>query len=533
MLSLLKRHWATGVFLLLSLALVGWVTWEGIVLRMITWEPGTDYWEHSATLHALIDNPWHPWHPHLATHEGSPRFGPQFLLIALLARALHWDALQAMSFAGTFNIVLFVCGIYAFFKTFFGVPLAPLYGLLVMFGAWWLGFHFSNVYALPQLFSTVTFPSTTALGLTLLGFALCVRLLRGKVKHYWPCVALLGVWSGAVFIIHPLTAAMSISGALLLCVTEPRASWRVRLTVGAAIVVGCGLSHFWPYFSPWVVVRGGHGESADWATESAKQATAELQVKRRLHQFYRPMPLLSTLGLGALTIVTLPWFLLKRERWFVALGALSMLVPFAANAYIEVPLGHRFVLLAVVYLHIGVVWLLLGLTPRHARSFRFVRSLWVGIPSTLLVVATLAVFSGHALREAWETQQNPRYRSRPVSPLVGNDSALAEFAGPGAVVLANPLISWSLPTFGPKVLLLHHMDPLVPDASERSRAVLRFLRHPLSDEEREALIARYGVTHVLLQRERGPVTRFLDQRATLRNWGSYRLYTLNPPAKTQ
>ena len=49
--------------------------------------------------------------------------------------------------------------------------------------------------------------------------------------------------------------------------------------------------------------------------------------------------------------------------------------------------------------------------------------------------------------------------------------AIAATAGPGAVVLANPSLSWPLASFGPKVLLLLHDDPLVPDATQREQAV--------------------------------------------------------------
>src|SRR3954451_7080762 len=88
-----RRHWARVLFVLIPLGIWGWVSWEAAYVRMVTWEAGADYWEHSATLHSLIENPWHPRHPHLATDAGSPRFGPQFVLIALIARGLHWDAI--------------------------------------------------------------------------------------------------------------------------------------------------------------------------------------------------------------------------------------------------------------------------------------------------------------------------------------------------------------------------------------------------------------------------------------------------------
>jgi hypothetical protein len=366
--TFIRREWPTLLFLLLALAIFSWVSWEAVYVRAVTYEGGADYWEHSATLHALTENPWHPRHPHLESGTQSPRFGPQFLLVALLARALHVDAIAAMSLCAVLNTLLFLVGIRCFFLTYFRHPLAPLYALLVMFGGWWQGFHYSNVYSLSVFFNVAAFPSTTALGLTLLGFTLTIRLLRADSR--WPGLALLllGVWAAAVFIIHPLTAVMSLSGSGLLALSSPEVTWRRRLEVLAAVALGSALSHFWPYFSPWLVLRGGHGESAGWAGQSLREATADLHVKRRLHEFYGRDVLLRALGLSLLALLALPYFFGRRERWFVALGALSMLLPFVANAFLELPLGHRFVLLAIFYLHIGVVWLLLGALPSFPGS---------------------------------------------------------------------------------------------------------------------------------------------------------------------
>jgi len=529
-----RQHWASVAFVLIALAVWGLVSWEATYLRLITWESGADYWEHSATLHALIENPFHPWHPHLALHSGSPRFGPQFVAIALIARVAHWDALQAMTLAAVLNTALFLYGIRAFFLSYFRHPLAPLYGLLVMFGGWWIGFHFSNVYALPKLFMVSAFPSTTALGLSLLGFSWIVRLLRAKLRHPRLWLLVVCVWAAAVFIIHPLTAMMSISGAFLLALCVPDAPWRLRLEVAGAVVVGLALSHFWPYFSPWVVLRGGHGEAAEWAEQSLQQAQAGLQVKRKLHDFYQPLRLLMALGLSSITVLALPYFLLRRERWFVGLGAIGMLVPFVGNAFVELPLGHRFVLLAIVYLQIGLVWLLLRLTPGYPRAFRFVRRRWLGVVSAVLVSVTLLVFNVHTVELTRALFQGPHARPRRESSLIQNARAFAEAAGPGAVVLASPRLSWPLPTFGPKVLVLFHEDPLVADAAARERGVRRFLSQGGSDDERSAILARYGVTHVLLQRETGSPVRFLAKTSSVRMVGTgFRLYTLSPSASSE
>ena len=527
-LGLVTRHWATALFCVISATLFGWVTWEAMYLRMITWESGADYWEHSATLHSLIENPWHPRHPHLATFAGSPRFGPQFLLVALIARALHWDAIQAMALASVLNTALFLSGIYALCRVYFRHRLAPLYGLFVMFGAWWVAFHFSNVYSLPQFFSVSAFPSTTALGLTFHGFALATRTLRRAQREpQWLRLLALGVWAAAVLIVHPLTAAMSLSGAVLLAVVDPRVPLRRRAEVMAAVIVGSALAHFWPYFSPWVVLRGGHGEAADWASESVKQAT-ELYVKPQRHKFYKLYPMLNTLGLAVVTVACLPYFAWKRERWFIALGTVSMLLPFAVNAFIELPLGHRFLLLAMVYLHLGLIWLALGLTPGHRRSFPWVRFRWVGVITSLFVAATLLVFFSHSVQQAYHQQSVRRYYGEIESPVVLRGRLLAELVGPKAVILATPATSWPIPTFGPRVLVLFHEDPLVRDAREREAEVRRFLRPGLSDEQRWAILHEYGVTHVVLARgEGGGAVGFLGENSEERSLGGpFRLYTL-------
>lgn len=529
--AVVRRHGPIGLFLLLGFSIWAWVTWEAASLRTITWQGGADYWEHSAALHSLLENPWHPRHPHLSSDSGSPRFGPQFLVVALMARALHWNALEAMTLAASLNALLFVSGIYVFFRSYFRHPLAPLYGLLVMFGAWWFGWNFSNVYALPVFFNVASYPSTTALGLTLHGFGLAVRLLRGQVQRRWLAWSTLVLWAALVMIVHQLTVVLSISGVLLLAAVEPKVSLRRRFEIAGALALGCGLAAFWPYFSPFLVLRGGRGEAADWASESVQQAK-ELYSKPRLHMFYRTQGLTRALGLAWVTVLALPYFLLQRRRWFVSLGALSMLLPFLANMYIEVPLGHGFVLLAMVYLHVGLVWLALGLTPGHSSSFPLLRFRALGIVTSLLTFATLLLFFSHAVLHAYESQQPAKFEERE-SPLVVSSRAIAEAAGPNAIILASPRTSWPLPTFGPRVLVLLHPDPLVPDAGQREGLVGRFLRRSISDAERREILARYGVTHVLLGRREGrPAAEFLAANAKLRVINGYQLYALKPSART-
>jgi hypothetical protein len=113
------------------------------------------------------------------------------------------------------------------------------------------------------------------------------------------------------------------------------------------------------------------------------------------------------------------------------------------------------------------------------------------------------------------------------SPTVRFGRRVAELVGPNAVVLADKLTSWSLPTFGTHVVAFHHRNPLVPDALERNAAVARFLGST-SDDTREAILQRYQVTHVIVSGKRGSADRFLAERAQLQLLpGGSRLYTLH------
>lgn len=124
----LAQHWSELLFIALSLAIFVWVAEDAFTTRVVTVSQGTDYWEHSATLRALLDSPWHPKNPHLVSPASSPRFVPTFIFSALLAKVLQLDALGAMGIASALNMALLFAGIFWFFRSYFGDVRASLYG---------------------------------------------------------------------------------------------------------------------------------------------------------------------------------------------------------------------------------------------------------------------------------------------------------------------------------------------------------------------------------------------------------------------
>ena len=496
-----RAHWADGAFLVLSLGIVAWVAWDAFSFRLITNSPGADYWEHTAVLRALLDDPWHPQHPLIAGDVPSPRFGPHFVAIALFGRAIGTDALGAMSISSVVNTLLFLAGIYLFFREYFRNNVAPLFGLVVMFGSWLDAPHFSNVYKLSIYFSVAGYPSTAALAVMLLGLTVFVRALRSDRDRpaLWALSAFLWAYE---YITHPLTAMLAFTTAGLLALTEPFVARTRRLWMLGSILTGVLLASLWPYYPALSMVAGGTVHRVQKGLETGPHP---------LHFFYEPKMMFQVLGFGLLAVLAFPYFVWRKKLLVVPLGTLAMLGVFTVSAFLDVPLGHRFILLSVFFLQVGLVWLLLELLPPRpsdASTPPLRRAAWIG--GAVLaggVLVTMAVSNVLEARGRFKERRTPGDEA--VTVKYGR--RVAELAGPKAVVLGEPLPSWPIPTFGPKIVTLHHRNPLIKDGKERDAAAQRFFGKA-SDSERLAILEHFGVTHVLVSSRQGAgALRFLQK----------------------
>jgi hypothetical protein len=519
MLSFVKRYWPDAVYLLLAAGIARWIAWDAFHFRLITHSPGSDYWEHTAVLHALLENPWHPAHPLIASEVTSPRFGPHFLWLALVGRALHFDAIDTMALTAVVNCVLFLAGIWWFCRTYYREPLASLYGLVIFFGTWLEAPHFSNVYKLKVFFSVAGYPSSAALAITLFGLGLVVRLLRAE-RRSWPGLALSALIWAYVYVTHPLTATMALPAAVLLALTEPDVPRPRRLWVAGSVVAGFFLSAAWPYYPALGMVLGGTVH---------RVRGLEPEAFAPQHEFYEHGHLFNILGYCLISFLVLPYLWVRRQDVFVVLGACLMLFVFALGALLPIPLGHRYVLLSVFFLQLALVRLLLNLTPRVASGWsrhwplRAGAVLAVGAFLVWLCVSNVEAALEHFRRTAAASHDKEGVPLR-------NARRVGELAGPHAIVLSTALGSWALPTFGPKIVTPLHKNPLIPDAEERRHAALDFFSPRASEREREAIVAHYHVTHVLVPQRNLPAVRdFLqDDQLIARLAGGFSLYQIAP-----
>jgi hypothetical protein len=515
----LRRYLPDLLFGLLAVGILAWVAWDAFAFRLVSFSPGADYWEHTAVFRALLEDPFRPSHPLIASSVGSPRFGPHTVLVALLGRMLGLDALGAMGLASVLNAALFLFGIWWFFRLYFRDPRASLFGLVVFFGSWLDGPHFSNVYQLGVYFSVAGYPSSTALGLALVLLGLTVAFLRAD-RERRGLLAALALLFADIYVTHPLTATMSLPACVLMAATEPAVPMRRRLLAGGAAVAGLLLTVLWPYYPALSMVVGG---------TAVRVQKVLAQGGQEVHPFYDPAMLVRIVGYCLVSLPVLGYLAWRRRHAFIPLSAALMTAAFVASAYLPIPLGHRYVLLVVPFLQMALVWLLLQLSPREARVRGPYSRRWVRVASGSVVglfLGFLAVWNTLAARERF-TRISPSLTPRD-SPAVQVGRRVAELAGPDAIVLANPLASWSLPTFGPKIVTLHHRNPLITDGDERD-AAMAFFSGGTSDEQRDAILERFAVTHVLAPPVASrSLARFLREHASARDVpGKHTLYVMD------
>ncbi len=509
------RCWPTILFWVLGTAVIMWIGHEAFTSRIVTQAPGADFWEHSAALRALIEDGPAPRAPMVDSDASSPRYMPHFVLIAFSGRLFDLDPLTAMALAATLNTALLVVGAWFFFLALFRDPRAPLYGLIVLLCSWYDGWNYSNVYQLRQLFSVASYPSTAAVGLSMIALALGIWATRPGPRVRPLLLVGMALLVAYILPTHPLTALMPLTGIFLLAVSAPGITWRRRGLVLAALLAGALLSLLWPYFSVLEVVLG-TGDGGDTWIRSAALA-GEIHP-HYLHDFYDAGGILRTLGLATLGVFAITCFLFMRRHLFIALSAVILAVPFVANAFVNVPLGHRFILLSLFFLQVGLVWLLLRITPGfHERRRRGVPSRWWRpVLAWCVITVVLGSMVVHNFRRANARLQREVRKSTPAerTAVVETARRVADLAGPGAVILGERDVTWPLPTFGVRIVAHLNINPLVPDRQRRIDDVAAFFGGILTGKEGLDIIDRYRVTHVITPRDApDSLLKLFDARA--------------------
>jgi hypothetical protein len=414
-----------------------------------------DAWQHLAALQALIDDPWKPANPFVATAEASRLFGPVHVAGALAARVLGWPALGAYGLIAGFNLLALAGGQWLFGRAYFRSAWGPVALLAAMAAGWWVSFIHTGFHSALSLLEGAEYPATTGVALGLVLWGVTLRLLADpRWLSGWSlaCPLLVAVMVAN----HPLSAGIAGVGAACLGLLEP-ASLAARARLAVLGLAGLVLAAAWPWFNPYAVLLT--AGAPDWGAAI---------------DFYSLPVLGMTLWPAAIGVLGL------RRSTAAMLGVygLAFLLGLAGSS-----VAHRFVMPTVLTLHIGLAALILRFWPTPRRR--------------VLVIALAASVAVQCVAGA----QYVRYASggwRADGNLLRHAQALGLDAG---VVAADGLAAWPLVASGVKVVATPLPEPLIHDQAQRQadNAALFSPDTPLS--VRRAILARYGVRSMVVDKD--------------------------------
>lgn len=479
------------LYWLTATGLIGWLGWTVFSYPVFTQSLNNDFWEHSAAIREWMADLWHPKNPHLATDTGSPRYMPFYFVLAAMGKMLGLQAIDTLRIGAVFNVAFLSLGAFLFFRLYFRHSLAPLVGLVVLLTGWGMAWTWSNVYQLRGLLYVAPYPSTFSFAATLVCLWLQTSLLRSDAPSIGKFIGL-AVLIALAFASHPLTGALAVGAAGLLALTHPNVRPRTRITAIAALGAGLLLAELWPYYSIFQVTLGvSGGEAKSWV--NGGDFAWDARPRELLsHPFYAPTTVLAALGPALAGFLCLIFLCRKREYRFILFGALSMLLPYFINLIYPIPLGHRFLLFAIFFLHLAMIWAALDLIQRLAQTgaASLAVKLAAGFMGTVLA-------GGLAFNVAFAQFDYRRHVAnwQPVPATIGK---VVRSVPANGVVMAQPMLAWPIPTFGGKVISLFHPNPMVPDQADRKRDVARFFDAETPVTQRRHILHQYGATHVLI-----------------------------------
>jgi len=480
-------------------ALLGaWFLFSALFDQPAMYNLSADYWEHAAVIKEWSSDIWSPQDPFLSLDSPSIRFIPSYFVVAAIAGIFHLTAFQALGLGGLLNLGLLLAGIYLFTKAYFKSEWAPVWGLVILLTSWGTGDLRSGFYQLRCLFFVVSYPSIFVLALTLITLWLAVKILRREFTSRWGYFAL-AVLTPVMLISHITFGAFALISVCLLSIFEPDIARSLRFKVLLSVGSGIFLSLLWPYFSFGQMILKLLSYQKHWS----KLPTS----------YYHLQGVMKILGPAVLGIPAIFYAAYKRKNGFLISGFLTMVLLLAVGVIFPVLTGERFLLFAVFFLHMALIWAILegeASPPRPSRSSTNRRFLQKGLHSLLALFfgwnITAAIFEFTGL----PVQLIPQvpfhyYWSAESHRTISDLKRLAPFIPERAVVMAPDTISKLLPAFSGKVVVAHPGGGFFMSSEESNRRYTdneKVYSAETSPIEREELLKRYGVSYLLFDRER-------------------------------
>ena len=473
------RLWALSIFIFIQYSLAATNgLWYG------------DFWEHSAVVNELMLHPFRPHHPQLKIDVSHVFFNPYALLVAATGLLFKIDAITALAIFGAINFLILVYGLRSFISTANQQSSSEIafYTLLLAMFLWsngsWL---FSGFYNFKIINDILPYPSTLALGLSLVALRLQHTFLNRPINSSWLSRKSLSIALGLILIssiillIHPITALFLWTG--LACQLFSGAAlkniWH-WLGLGAIVILSIAIASMWPYFS---IIQLMLKEGAAYHLAN------------------------SSMYLGVL-----------QNLWPVLITTPFIIQPAISRSY-------RAILLILLVLLFLYCWGYFSQHYSYGRCITFVILLANMLFAQTLVRAEqwliskpllLPLFKGGfacfltIIASVWLYQMQGRlltiansiYLGRPISSQIGYKHLmfLKDYVGHDEVVLADIASSWILPTIAGKATATTHPLAFVPEWWNRKMAVIEFFEPNTSSARRNEILRQFKPQYLLINK---------------------------------
>jgi hypothetical protein len=444
-----------------------------------------DFWEHSAVVRELATHILHPKHPQLLLDALHVFFSPYAVMVAFLARALHTDAVTALSIMGLVNLGLLFIGFRLF--VFAIVPkhrsTTAFYALLLTLFCWgfrpWVWSGFFHIGALGYV---LPYPSTFAVALTLV--ALGVNRLRIETRRQ--------IWLVPIFLIavtvlisHPTTFLFFAAGLISQsCAENVSVPYQIVLS-GSLLILAFLFTVFWPYFPMLSLFSD--------ASTSMRDMDSGVMYQHVVSSIWP-------------SLIGVPFVIASiRSNWrrplVLMLAILSVIYIFGAISG-KYSYG-RVISFIVLLLHITIAEHLSILESKAKEIHASIRIKRLIVPASVMVLTLLLSLNPlkNTLSHAF-LGQPPSYKSY---------LFLSRFTDQYDVVLSDIESSWIIPTFGGKVVASAHPLAFVPDQDIRRSDIERFFNRKMILSERQTIIQKYKAKYLLLRKSNGVSWQDLQQ----------------------
>ena len=420
-------------------------------------QPYRDIWQHVAALRALIENPSAPGNPFVASGEISRHYHPLWLGYATLARVLGLTPWQVVSWASYGGMIVMGAGIFAFARSYFRSPWAPVVLLCVLLFGWAFQVEHTGLHSFATLFFGAAYPATYLVGVSLLLWAAIIAGLRRP----W-LLCLIVPLAAFAFATHQLGAVIGFVGAGALILVQPGGALSVRVWAAVALLGGIGVALFWPYYNPLMLILQPGNSSWDGGPD-----------------FYDWRNLVIVLTPAALGI-----FGLRSAEARALLLALIAYTAIFAIGLTGLQIAGRFLMPMTLVLQIGLAGLLIGLW-RDMRITPMQRQ----IVALLALVAVMGVFLFEVTRQR---DLNARISAMAPRPYAAALSLTADIPDDEEVA-AFGMAAWPIVAGGQKVIAVPWPEPGIADLAARQALTVSLFDPALSGEARRALAASNGV----------------------------------------